>query len=430
MLKQKLFLVITILIPAHSIQGAFLSRYVSELGLSDSCSKAFSAEIGLPFTEAKVSAPAFFAGVAASGYVGYKFFHRDSKYKEYPYSTFTDEDIDALTESYADTLMKTAGKFFHGINSLQMIFNIAVIYSSFSALESDLQIKVPRQFLLGITGYFAVATLLKNFLQERSQINELSESWKDLHNKIQQKEPGFKPKRAFEYVGELPQDILSYINMKTKNPELYAIRNISSPHGFILFGPPGIGKTLMIKRLVKEMDASLLERASKDIINKFYGDSAKNMGELINQAYEKRITEGKKLCILFIDEFEGLAGSRENNSGNLLQEETRTVDTLLTEIEKASSKGVLFIGATNHINMIDSAVKRAGRLKPIEMQAPNESQRTELIKHYYQHYFNQPVQESLLNEFKSEYSNSTQAEIAEGMRKKAMEEVEEFFIIK
>ena len=92
-------------------------------------------------------------------------------------------------------------------------------------------------------------------------------------------------------------------------PQIY-VGNRKAAKGILLYGPPGVGKTMIVKVLAKECGISFFSVTSPDIISKWVGDSAKNMKAL----FEK--VKASKPAILFIDEIEAICPSRDS-SGNV-----------------------------------------------------------------------------------------------------------------
>ena len=118
----------------------------------------------------------------------------------------------------------------------------------------------------------------------------------------------------------------------------------------LLYGPPGTGKTEFARFLAREMRKELLVKRGSDLLDMFVGGTEKN----IRNAFKEAETEN---AILFIDEFEGMLGSREKAVRNW---EITQVNELLAQMEEF--KGIL-ICATNHKNMLDSAAIRRFNFK-------------------------------------------------------------------
>ncbi|PVU89578.1 hypothetical protein BB561_005287 [Smittium simulii] len=154
---------------------------------------------------------------------------------------------------------------------------------------------------------------------------------------------------------------------------------IQLPKGLLLYGPPGVGKTFLIKQAAKFCKISVVSVNSSDIITSYTGESEKNLRDKFAQAEDISIKTNRP-SILFIDEIDALAPKRDDT----LQLESRLVSQLLTLLDGLlSRKNVIVIGATNRPNSIDPALRRPGRLeREISIEVPNFSDRKKIILHY------------------------------------------------
>jgi AAA+ superfamily predicted ATPase len=163
-----------------------------------------------------------------------------------------------------------------------------------------------------------------------------------------------------------------------RHPELAADFRIAVGGGMILYGPPGCGKTMIVKALAGETNTNIIEVKASDVYDCFVGSEGKALSRLFRHARENTP------CIIFIDEIELLGSSRGIVRGD--QTWMREALTMfLTELDGLSSdnKGILIIGATNAPWMIDSALKRHGRLgKLLYVPHPDTKIREELFRMY------------------------------------------------
>ena len=155
-----------------------------------------------------------------------------------------------------------------------------------------------------------------------------------------------------EVIEGLKDDVMSVIDF-LKNPKKYQEIGARLPKGIMLYGPPGTGKTLLAKALAEEAGVPFLHAAGSDFVEQFVGVGAKRVRGLYAEASKKAP------CIVFIDEIDALCGTRDNNTND---ERAQTLNALLAEMDGfASSDTVFTIAATNRLDMLDSAVTRAGR---------------------------------------------------------------------
>jgi|GEM_PF-1565260 len=152
--------------------------------------------------------------------------------------------------------------------------------------------------------------------------------------------------------------------------------NISMPKGALLYGPPGNGKTFIMKAIAGELNLPLYVINMGDIGTSFIHDTSKNLKEVFDQLENKYKKTGEA-SILFLDEFEAVASKRDNAS----ESKTEEIDTLLQLMNEAAAKGIIVVGATNFFDKIDPAVKRAGRLDAhIFVGKPDLEERKALIQ--------------------------------------------------
>jgi len=143
--------------------------------------------------------------------------------------------------------------------------------------------------------------------------------------------------------------------------------------GLLLFGPPGVGKTMIVKAASTELNATFVSISPSDLSRRGYENSVKVIKETINRARENAP------AILFIDELESIAPSRGKYSSKITEE---VVTTLLQELDGVKNlKNVIFVGATNKPSVIDTALLRPGRIdKIIFVGPPTKDGRIKLFK--------------------------------------------------
>lgn len=156
------------------------------------------------------------------------------------------------------------------------------------------------------------------------------------------------------------------------NPELARTLGVKPPAGILLYGPPGTGKTTIAKAMATEVEASFYEQSAADVLSKWAGESEERVAKLFSKARANRPS------IIFIDEVDGLLRQRSGDSSTPWEE--RVVSQFLRELDGlAQSEGVLLVGATNRLDIIDPAIQ-GRRLTTIEVGMPDGTGRLQLLQ--------------------------------------------------
>ena len=157
-----------------------------------------------------------------------------------------------------------------------------------------------------------------------------------------------------------------------RNPEKYRLMGARIPKGVLMNGEPGTGKTLMAKAIAGEAGVPFFQENGSNFDEKFVGVGADRVRQLFKTARENAP------CIIFIDEFDSIAQSRY--SGHSYSEQT--LNELLAEMDGfESGDNVVVIAATNHIEVLDSAITRRGRFdRHIYVPMPDVTARKEILE--------------------------------------------------
>jgi cell division protease FtsH len=192
-----------------------------------------------------------------------------------------------------------------------------------------------------------------------------------------------KPGTRFDDVvgAEEAKKALKRVTAFMKDPKQYAAVGAQAPRGVLLDGPPGTGKTLLAKALAGECGASFIAVDGSYFSSMFYGAGISKVKELFKRARDAAP------CIIFIDEIDGIgrrSSGKDAGGGAGEQEQNRIINRLLVEMDGFSSlDNVVVVGATNHVDNVDEAMRRPGRFDMIVRTAlPTPPEREQLFGLY------------------------------------------------
>jgi len=177
---------------------------------------------------------------------------------------------------------------------------------------------------------------------------------------------------------EEAKDELKEVVKFLKDPDNFSKLGAGVPKGVLLGGPPGTGKTLLAKAIAGEAGTPFLKVSGSQFVELLVGVGASRVRELFEKA------RSLKPSIIFIDEIDSIARARSanNSMGGGNDEREQTLNQILTEMDGfESDSGVVVIAATNRIDILDPAIKRAGRFdRQITINNPNLKERTSILK--------------------------------------------------
>ena len=168
------------------------------------------------------------------------------------------------------------------------------------------------------------------------------------------------------------EEIVSFL----KQPDKYTIVGAKIPKGILLVGPPGTGKTLLAKAIANEADVPFFSVAGSEFVEMFIGIGAARVRDLFKKASDNAP------CIVFIDEIDAVGRERGAGVGGGNDEREQTLNQLLTEMDGfKENKGVIVVGATNRVDILDSALLRPGRFdRQVTVNLPDRLGRIGILK--------------------------------------------------
>ncbi|XP_067132248.1 26S proteasome regulatory subunit 4-like [Centruroides vittatus] len=187
------------------------------------------------------------------------------------------------------------------------------------------------------------------------------------------------PLQSYADIGGLEtqiREVKESVEYPLTHPELYEEMGISSPKGVILYGPPGSGKTLLVKAVANQTSATFLRVTGSELIQKYRGDGPKLVRELF------RVAEEYSPSIVFIDEVDAIGEKRFDSVSSGENEVQRTMLELLNQLDGFDCRGdIKIIMATNKIESLDPALIRPGRIdRKIEFFLPDAGAKREIFQ--------------------------------------------------
>ena len=308
------------------------------------------------------------------------------------YATLRDKDM-LITHKQANALYKKDkiekviidGDYIHlktadkGYKIYKDAINTAAFFSKY-----PVEVKEDKSYFFDLVllailigSIFYLFRMMKiNRLQQLKQMRSAREENAEIYEPVQAltSHVTFKDVAGIKDVKEELEEIIDFL----REPQKYRELDIRLPKGVLLVGPPGVGKTLISKAVAGEAGVPFFYQSGASFVHIYVGMGAKRVSELFKKAKQMAPS------IIFIDEIDAVGKSRGEFRND---EREATLNQLLTEMDGfEESSGVIVIGATNKIDVLDEALLRAGRFdRRIHISLPDLEERVKTLELYLAH---------------------------------------------
>ena len=173
---------------------------------------------------------------------------------------------------------------------------------------------------------------------------------------------------------ETKQALTEAVLWPLQHPDTFARLGVDPPRGVLLYCPPGVGKTFVVRALASSGRLSVHAVKGAELMDKWVGSSEKAVRELFRRARDSAPS------LIFLDEIDALAPRRGQSFDSGVTD--RVVAALLTEMDGIEPlRDVVVLGATNRPELIDPALLRPGRLERLVfVQPPDAAARREILR--------------------------------------------------
>lgn len=168
-------------------------------------------------------------------------------------------------------------------------------------------------------------------------------------------------------MAEVKRALTEAVLWPLRHPDSFARLGVDAPRGVLLYGPPGGGKTFLLRALAGSGDLNVFAVKGAELLDKYVGESERAVRELFRRAAEAAP------ALIFLDEVDALAPRRGGSTDAGVAD--RVVAALLTELDGATPlREVVVVGATNRPELIDPALLRPGRLERLVFVPPPDAE--------------------------------------------------------
>jgi transitional endoplasmic reticulum ATPase len=175
-------------------------------------------------------------------------------------------------------------------------------------------------------------------------------------------------------MAEVKQALTEAVLWPLRYPDSFARLGVAPPRGVLVYGPPGGGKTFLLRALAGTGQLNVFAVKGAELLDKYVGESERAVRELFRRAADAAP------ALVFLDELDALAPRRGQSSDSGVAD--RVVAALLTELDGAQPlRDVVVVGATNRPELIDPALLRPGRLERlIYVPPPDADARADILR--------------------------------------------------
>jgi transitional endoplasmic reticulum ATPase len=304
-----------------------------------------------------------------------------------------------------DPALRRPGRFDReieiGIPDEKSRLEILQIHTRGMPLESDVKLEEMARVTHGFVGadlqalgkeaaILAVRRVLPEINMEQTKVpaktlNKIKVKMQDFQDALRDVQPSAMrevlvqaPDVKWEDIGgltDIKEELTEAVEWPLKYGKLFEKGDVKPPKGILLHGPPGTGKTMIAKAVANESEANFISVKGPELISKWVGESEKGVREVFRKA------RAAAPCVVFFDEMDAIAPRRSSGESDS-QVTERVVSQILTEMDGLEElKGVVVLGATNRIDIIDEALLRPGRFDRIlRVPPPDKEARIEILK--------------------------------------------------